>query len=178
METAKSLLDVKGLKTLDGLESGVYFLCNMGELVYIGKSQCVSHRISQHYKDGKIEFDKVFWVPYDVEFIGSMELAYITSLRPKLNKTNNKDPLPDPVPPPKKPLMTWIPNQIRWSKMFEGKRYTVSCKQLSKWCGYWVPPTKEESWPESDLWWKEKLLQIYPSQNDDYTISILRKDVA
>lgn len=51
-------------------------------------------------------------------------------------------------------LMTWYPGTHRWMKMYQGKRYAVSCKQLK------VPPTKEASWKAANEWWKQKLAEI------------------
>lgn len=52
-------------------------------------------------------------------------------------------------------LMSWEPTRRRWWKMYLGKRYVVSCRQLDA-----VRETKEESYQLANLWWKSKKLEI------------------
>jgi hypothetical protein len=56
--------------------------------------------------------------------------------------------------------MTWVPGQTRWLKEYQGKTYSVSCRQLGKWLGRPVPPTKEGSWREANAWWEAKQAKI------------------
>jgi hypothetical protein len=56
--------------------------------------------------------------------------------------------------------MTWVASQTRWLKEYQGKTYSVSCRQLSKWLGRPVPATKEGSWREANAWWDVKKAEI------------------
>jgi integrase len=51
-------------------------------------------------------------------------------------------------------LMSWIPRQKRWMKMYRGKRYAVSCRQLR------VPATKDDSWRAANDWWEAKQAEL------------------
>jgi integrase len=51
-------------------------------------------------------------------------------------------------------LMSWIPKQKRWMKLYKGHRYAVSCRQLD------VPTTKEDSWRAANDWWRKKLAEL------------------
>src|SRR6516165_3860887 len=51
--------------------------------------------------------------------------------------------------PVRKYLMSWIGTQRRWMKMYRGKRYAVSCRQLG------CEPTREASWREANAWWQQ-----------------------
>jgi integrase len=46
--------------------------------------------------------------------------------------------------------MTWIPSGRRWRKVYKGKVYVVSCKQLG------VPESKEASWKAANDWFQEQ----------------------
>ncbi len=50
--------------------------------------------------------------------------------------------------------MSWIPKLRRWSKMYRGRRYVVSCRQLG------TPETKEGSYKAANEWWRQKLADI------------------
>ena len=50
--------------------------------------------------------------------------------------------------------MSWIAKLRRWSKMYRGKRYIVSCRQLG------TPETKEGSYKAANDWWRQKLAEI------------------
>jgi hypothetical protein len=65
--------------------SGIYFLINGDEVVYIGKSdECVVERIRGHYKDK--DFDEVRIYPIiKVSDIYILEAFLITSIKPKYN---------------------------------------------------------------------------------------------
>jgi integrase len=61
----------------------------------------------------------------------------------------------------KRYLMTWIPGGRRWRKVYKGKVYVVSCRQLG------FPDTKEASWKAANEWWgqQEKLADIPPEDD-------------
>ncbi len=50
--------------------------------------------------------------------------------------------------------LTWEPKTRRWTKMFRGKRFAISCKQLSKHFGEDIPETKEGSRVFANRWWE------------------------
>jgi hypothetical protein len=51
-------------------------------------------------------------------------------------------------------LMTWVPSRRRWTRMYKGKRYWISCKALG------VPETKEASIQAANAWWKAKQAEV------------------
>ena len=61
----------------------------------------------------------------------------------------------------KRYLMTWIPGSRRWRKVYNGKVYVVSCRQLG------APDTKDASWKAANEWWQEqqKLADIPPEDD-------------
>jgi len=65
--------------------SGVYFLLNQGEPVYIGHSRNMGDRIAEHARDK--DFDTVVIMPCRPEFLAVYEQMYINRFRPKLNIT-------------------------------------------------------------------------------------------
>jgi len=56
--------------------------------------------------------------------------------------------------------MSWEPKQRLWRKLHRGKRYTLSCKQLSGWYGKPVPETKDGSYLVANLWWESKRAEV------------------
>jgi len=65
------------------LQSGIYFLIQNNEIVYIGSSKNPMSRISAH-KD-KI-FNKYFIKPCDINELENIEAEYIFKYNPKYNK--------------------------------------------------------------------------------------------
>ncbi len=51
---------------------------------------------------------------------------------------------------PTRELMTWVPEQRRWTKRYAGRRYYVSARQLG------CRETKEESLQAANQWWRDK----------------------
>src|SRR5690348_386414 len=47
-------------------------------------------------------------------------------------------------------LMTWIPSQRRWTKMYLGRRFYISARQLG------TAETKEASLHAANQWWRDK----------------------
>lgn len=76
-------LDIKNME----FGSGVYFLYNKGELVYIGKATNITRRIVDHVEEGTKEFDTVRYTKIPVDSITSVETELIKSLDPPYNKT-------------------------------------------------------------------------------------------
>ncbi len=63
--------------------SGVYFLIDMGEIVYVGKSVNVVARIAAGHAD-KV-FDAIVFLPCPRENLTDTEIYWILKLRPKYN---------------------------------------------------------------------------------------------
>ncbi|MDR3620674.1 MAG: tyrosine-type recombinase/integrase [Paludisphaera borealis] len=57
--------------------------------------------------------------------------------------------------------MTWVPSGRRWRKVYKGKVYTVSCRQLG------TPETKEASYRAANAWWDDqRRLADVPPEDD------------
>ena len=65
---------------------GIYILWNDNEAVYVGQSTNIHYRLSQHYNDGKKEFDSYSLIPKMKDDLDSAEKYYIMLLKPKYNK--------------------------------------------------------------------------------------------
>ena len=74
--------------------SGVYFLVQDQEVVYVGQSVNIYSRIAQH-PDKK--FDKYAFVPCEVELLDKLESLYIHMLKPRLNGDINKQEKSAPI---------------------------------------------------------------------------------
>ena len=62
--------------------SGVYFLVDGNEVVYVGQSVNIYSRIPQHHNK---RFDRYLYVPCKPELLNALESLYIHCLQPKLN---------------------------------------------------------------------------------------------
>jgi hypothetical protein len=67
--------------------SGVYFLCDGDEVVYVGQSSCVALRLGTHIMEGVKKFDhnRVFFLPCPIESLNLIEQHYIETLKPRYN---------------------------------------------------------------------------------------------
>jgi hypothetical protein len=68
--------------------SGVYFLCDGEELVYIGQSVNPISRIATHRHEGRKEFTHAFLLPVPEYELNNVEGAMIRHLKPKYNGRN------------------------------------------------------------------------------------------
>lgn len=71
------------------LRSGVYFLCSMGTLMYIGQSTGILARVCSHLKAkwyGSL-VDAVFYIPVAKKDLDELERLLIMILKPENNKT-------------------------------------------------------------------------------------------
>jgi integrase len=70
----------------------------------------------------------------------------------------------------KKLHMTWVPGSRRWRKLYRGKWYSVSCKQLG------TGETKDASWKAANEWWDEKqrLADSQPPTEEDRRANAFR----
>ena len=66
--------------------TGVYFLIDADEIVYVGQSVNIYSRISTHWDK---KFDRYAYVPCEPETLDRLESLYIHFLSPKINKTLN-----------------------------------------------------------------------------------------
>lgn len=66
----------------------VYFLCAGKEIIYVGQSVNLATRIGAHYGEKAGLFDRVFFLPVPKERLNDVELAFITALSPRLNRTS------------------------------------------------------------------------------------------
>jgi predicted GIY-YIG superfamily endonuclease len=76
-----TLMDVQVLPSV----SGIYFLMYQGELMYVGQSENVGYRVSQHrnHKRRGFHIDEVHVLYCDVEDMNLLELHYHLTLHPK-----------------------------------------------------------------------------------------------
>jgi integrase len=65
---------------------------------------------------------------------------------------------------PRNPDMTWVPSNRLWRKVYRGKVYAISCRQLRQ-QGYAVSEdTKTGSYLAANLWWSRKEDEIEAAQ--------------
>jgi hypothetical protein len=64
---------------------GIYFLCQGGEVVYVGQSITVAARVSSHASEGIKQFDSAWFVPCEEWRLGCVEAHWIEVLRPRYN---------------------------------------------------------------------------------------------
>jgi len=69
-----------------GLMSGVYFLVLKGQVVYVGQSKNVFHRLARHIRDGR-EFDSFNVLPCPPERLDAVEGLYIDAFMPGMNNS-------------------------------------------------------------------------------------------
>ena len=65
--------------------SGIYFLCDGNDVVYVGQSSDVIMRVIAHHREKKKVFDQVFFLPCCVKHLNREEEKYIKLLVPKYN---------------------------------------------------------------------------------------------
>lgn len=69
----------------------VYFLIDGDEVVYVGQSRDLTHRIETHLKDERKKFDRVLTLECDRRSLLATESHFIRLLRPRYNEANNPD---------------------------------------------------------------------------------------
>src|SRR5690348_17103385 len=86
MASIKDWRHLKGLKPVEP-DSGVYFLCLRGEIVYVGQSINPMVRVQEHRrrKSRGFVFDKAFVVPCHRKHLDLVESAFIHLLQPAKN---------------------------------------------------------------------------------------------
>lgn len=75
------------------LASGIYFLLRKGEVIYVGQSVDVLHRIARHRREGRT-FDAFSYMECDPEDLDRLETLYIKAFVPVENLTfgNHREP--------------------------------------------------------------------------------------
>lgn len=69
------------------LTSGIYFLFQDDELVYVGQAACRDIRLLTHISEGLKKFNRFAWIPCEPENLEYLEAQYILKFLPKYNKT-------------------------------------------------------------------------------------------
>lgn len=70
---------------------GIYFLYKNNKIVYIGESNCIISRVSQHFKDNTKNFDSFTFREHNgtAKARKQLEKKLIKQYKPKYNKTHN-----------------------------------------------------------------------------------------
>lgn len=68
------------------LNSGIYFLFQDNELVYVGQAACLDIRLLTHISEGIKQFNRFAWIPCEKENLEYLEAQYILKFLPKYNK--------------------------------------------------------------------------------------------
>lgn len=63
----------------------VYLLLSHREVVYVGKTICITSRIACHKRDREKDFDQVFYFESTPEDVGVLEMELIRKYQPKFN---------------------------------------------------------------------------------------------
>jgi hypothetical protein len=71
--------------------TGIYFLIKDKEVVYVGQSTDVFHRMARHRRDSR-DFDSFAYIECEKEKLDELEAAYITAFVPLLNLSLGKMP--------------------------------------------------------------------------------------
>lgn len=102
----KSISNITGLTELTHMlyPSGVYFLVQDDEVVYVGQSINPLSRISTHIKEKAGKFDKSYFLAVPKHMLDAVEGGFINLLNPKLNegrapKPHGKEKLANEIHP-------------------------------------------------------------------------------
>jgi len=97
-----------------GYQSGVYFLCLKGEVVYVGQSVTPSSRVSSHNQDKQKDFDTVYLLPVPQSELDDVESAFIYHLMPVQQgglKRGKDKPYAPKMSKPKEEILSKIMHQ-------------------------------------------------------------------
>lgn len=91
--SASNLANIRGMEEVtEETFSGIYFLCQDEEIVYIGQAKNVGHRISDHKGSGaRKPHNRVFFLKVHPDNLNSVERFFIERYRPILNVKKNPD---------------------------------------------------------------------------------------
>jgi hypothetical protein len=93
--------------------SGVYFLFDGDELVYVGESRDVYFRVRHHYRDPEKPFTRWTFIELSAEERVVAERKLIRRYKPRLNRAfvNPPQPRPERIPVPVRPRRTEFTKQ-------------------------------------------------------------------
>ena len=84
------LLNIKNLLELPieniSTPSGIYFLCKENKIKYIGQSNYITGRVTQHIAEGIKDFSNVFFISCPSNKLNELETLLIRHFQPELNK--------------------------------------------------------------------------------------------
>jgi excinuclease UvrABC nuclease subunit len=86
----KDPFKLKRIKKEDNGITGIYFLFNLDEVVYIGQSKNINSRIAQHISENEKEFDCFSFITCNKNQLNKLEEKYIFHHSPLYNKTLTK----------------------------------------------------------------------------------------
>lgn len=90
-EIPHPLFDILAAAVPTRRSSGIYFLMREGEVVYVGQSVDVLHRIARHRREGK-HFDAYSYMECEAADLDRLERLYIRALVPEDNMSfGNRD---------------------------------------------------------------------------------------
>ena len=69
---------------------GIYFLCEKGQVAYVGQSANIKQRVRIHKSHKEKSFDSVYAIRIPLDELNTMETAFIALLRPKYNWSERK----------------------------------------------------------------------------------------
>lgn len=84
----REMLEIDGIRRFDPFPfpACVYFLIRGGEIIYIGQTTNLIHRLKNHsQKEHKRGFEAVYYLPTDTGNLKGLEDIYILKFRPPLN---------------------------------------------------------------------------------------------
>lgn len=125
--TAKALLredEIARMALPWAKASGVYFLLDGDEVVYVGQAVNVYARIGQHTDK---RFDRYAFVPCPVDSLDRLESLYIHCLRPRLNGNQRNDAKCAPIA--LDALIGMVPN----ASIQRRQRRPLECFVRQKW---------------------------------------------
>jgi len=93
-DSISSIANLRQLNVSD-FRSGIYFLCKGKDVVYVGKSTCVSQRVAGHHMKKEKDFDinAVSFFPVPPCLLDETEREFIRLLKPRCNTTHNRENL-------------------------------------------------------------------------------------
>jgi len=81
-----ALTSLRGLREIPVASlTGIYFLCEGDEVVYVGQSTALFARIASHRSERRKAFSQVFFLPVLESELDNVEAAFIAALEPRMN---------------------------------------------------------------------------------------------
>lgn len=79
------MVNVMSISDIPAMLSGVYFLLEGNEVVYVGQAISVLRRVAEHLADPSKKFDRFSWINIDPGLLNVTEQFYISKLVPRYN---------------------------------------------------------------------------------------------